>query len=164
ALLGGRGRARTCDSVARAGRGAPDHRGSRDFEMDTVNLRNARVLVTGGAGLIGSHIVDRLLLEPAGEGIVLDNFSRARRENLSAALPSNRVTIVEGDIRNRSLVAEWMKGVDVVFHQAAIRITQCAEEPGLAVDVLINGTQSVLDAAVAAGVRKVVAPPSAPAY
>jgi len=132
--------------------------------MDAVNLRNARVLVTGGAGLIGSHIVDRLLLEPAGEVIVLDNFTRGRRENLSTALQSNRVTVVEGDIRNRAFVAEWMKGVDVVFHQAAIRITQCAEEPGLAVDVLINGTQSVLDAAVAAGVRKVVAASSASVY
>jgi UDP-glucose 4-epimerase len=79
-------------------------------------------------------------------------------------MKSNRVTIVEGDIRNRALVAEWMKGVDVVFHQAAIRITQCAEEPGLAVDVLVNGTQSVLDAAVAAGVRKVVAASSASVY
>jgi len=132
--------------------------------MDTVKLRNARVLVTGGAGLIGSHIVDRLLLEPAGEVIVLDNFTRGRKENLAEAMKSNRVTIVEGDIRNRALVAEWMKGVDVVFHQAAIRITQCAEEPGLAVDVLVNGTQSVLDAAVAAGVRKVVAASSASVY
>ena len=78
--------------------------------MDTVNLRNARVLVTGGAGLIGSHIVDRLLLEPVGEVIVLDNFTRGRRENLSTALESHRVTVVEGDIRNRSFVAEWMKG------------------------------------------------------
>jgi UDP-glucose 4-epimerase len=132
--------------------------------MDTVNLRNARVLVTGGAGLIGSHIVDRLLLEPAAEVIVLDNFSRGRRENLANAMKSGRVTLVEGDIRDRALVAQWMKGIDVVFHQAAIRITQCAEEPILAVDVLVNGTQSVLDAAVAARVRKVVAASSASVY
>jgi nucleoside-diphosphate-sugar epimerase len=132
--------------------------------MDTVNLRNARILVTGGAGLIGSHIVDRLLLEQVAEVVVLDNFTRGRRQNLAAALPSGRVTVVEGDIRDRALVAERMKGIDVVFHQAAIRITQCAEEPVLAVDVLVNGTQSVLDAAVAAGVRKVVAASSASVY
>src|SRR5262249_60540806 len=100
---------------------------------DTVKLRNAPVLVTGGAGLLGPPSVDRLLLEPAGEVVVLDTFSRGRRSNLSGALTSNRVTIVEGDIRDRALLAEWMKGIDVVFHQAAIRITQCAEEPGLAV-------------------------------
>jgi UDP-glucose 4-epimerase len=132
--------------------------------MDTVKLRNARILVTGGAGLIGSHIVDRLLLEPAGEVVVFDNFTRGRRENLAAALDSHRVSVVEGDIRNRELVAEWMKGIDVVFHQAAIRITQCAEEPGLAVDVLVNGTLTVLQAAVAAKVRKVVAASSASVY
>jgi UDP-glucose 4-epimerase len=129
-----------------------------------VNLRNARVLVTGGAGLIGSHIVDRLLIESAAEVIVLDNFTRGRRENLAGALTSGRVKVIEGDIRDRGLVAESMKGIDVVFHQAAIRITQCADEPVLAVDVLINGTQSVLDGAVAAGVRKVVAASSASVY
>jgi UDP-glucose 4-epimerase len=132
--------------------------------METLNLRNARVLVTGGAGLIGSHIVDRLLLEPAGDVIVLDNFTRGRRENLAAAQARGRVTIVEGDIRDKALVAELMKGTDVVFHQAAIRITQCAEEPALAIDVLVNGTFTVLEAAVAAGVRKVVAASSASVY
>jgi len=79
-------------------------------------------------------------------------------------MPSGRVTIVEGDIRDRQLVAEAMQGIDVVFHQAAIRITQCAEEPALAMDVLVNGTFVVLDAARQAGVRKVVAASSASVY
>src|SRR3954468_2012413 len=132
--------------------------------METLNLRNTRVLITGGAGLIGSHIADRLMLEPVAEGVVLDNFTRGRRENLAAAQARGRVTLVEGDIRDRALVKELMKGIDVVFHQAAIRITQCAEEPALAIDVLVNGTYSVLEAAVAAGVRKVVAASSASVY
>ena len=89
-----------------------------------------RVLVTGGAGLIGSHIVDLLVAQdcPLGtqEVVVLDNFVRGRRENLSAAMGSTRVRIVEGDIRDRGLLAETMTGIDLVFHQAAIRITQCA--------------------------------------
>jgi UDP-glucose 4-epimerase len=115
--------------------------------MDTLNLRNARVLVTGGAGLIGSHIVDHLMLESTAEVVVLDNFVRGRRENLAGAIDRGHVTIVEGDIRDRALVGEVMKGIDVVFHQAAIRITQCAEEPALAMDVLVNGTFIILDEA-----------------
>jgi UDP-glucose 4-epimerase len=132
--------------------------------METLNLRNARALVTGGAGLIGSHIVDRLILEHVSEVVVLDNFTRGRRENIAGAVAQGPVTIVEGDIRDRALVQNAMKGIDVVFHQAAIRITQCAEEPALAVDVLVNGTFTVLEAAVAAGVRKVVAASSASVY
>ena len=132
--------------------------------MDALSLRNARVLVTGGAGLIGSHIVDRLVAEPAAEIVVLDNFVRGKREHLASAEARGRVTVVDGDIRDRALVADVMDGIDVVFHQAAIRITQCAEEPALAMDVLVNGTFLVLDAARQAGVRKVVAASSASVY
>jgi UDP-glucose 4-epimerase len=132
--------------------------------MDALNLRNLRIMVTGGAGLIGSHIIDRLLNESPAEIVVLDNFVRGRRENLANAMLSGRVTIVEGDIRDRALVTEAMKGIDVLFHQAAIRITQCAEEPALAMDVLVNGTFIVLDVARQAGVRKVVAASSASVY
>src|SRR4029078_10103120 len=74
------------------------------------------------------------------------------------------VTIVEGDIRDRRLVGELMTGIDVVFHQAAIRVTQSAREPALAMDVLVNGTFVVLEAAVKARVRKVVAASSATVY
>lgn len=129
-----------------------------------VDLRNARVLITGGAGFIGSHIADCLVREGASHIIVLDDFVRGRRENLGSAIASGRVTIVEGDIRNRTLVQDLMRGVDVLFHQAALRITQCADEPALAIDVLINGTYTVLDAAVQAKVRKVVAASSASVY
>jgi len=132
--------------------------------MAPVDLRNTRVLITGGAGFIGSHIVDRLVQEGVADIIVLDDFVRGSRENLTSAVASGRVTIVEGDIRNRTLVQDLMRGVDVLFHQAALRITQCAEEPALAIDVMINGTYTVLDAAVQAKVRKVVAASSASVY
>jgi UDP-glucose 4-epimerase len=132
--------------------------------MDTLNLRNTRVLVTGGAGLIGSHIVDRLVAESAAEVVVLDNFVRGRRQNLASAIARGHVTIVEGDIRDRAIVDQVMQGIDVVFHQAAIRITQCADEPALAMDVLTNGTFIVLEAAVKARVRKVIAASSASVY
>ncbi len=127
-----------------------------------------RVLVTGGAGLVGSHIVDQLVQRgpsgPAYEVIVLDNFTRGVRSNLAWAEEHGRIRVVEGDIRDRELVADVMRGVNLVFHQAAIRITQCAEEPRLALDVLVNGTYNVLEAAVDAGVDKVVAASSASVY
>jgi UDP-glucose 4-epimerase len=125
----------------------------------------SRVLVTGGAGLIGSHIVDLLIEERkqglVGEIIVLDNFVRGRRENLAAAMAKGPVTLVEGDIRDRGILKEVMSGVDQLYHQAAIRITQCAEEPRLALEVMVDGTYNVLEAAVEAKVKKVVAASSA---
>lgn len=124
-------------------------------------MKNKRVLITGGAGLIGSHIADLVALEQPREIIILDNFVRGRRENLRQASSRFRLKIVEGDIRDQALLEKTFDGVDVVFHQAAIRITQCAEEPRLAFDVLAGGTFNVLEAAVKTGVSKVVAASSA---
>jgi UDP-glucose 4-epimerase len=127
-----------------------------------------RVLVTGGAGLIGSHIVDLLMdgreQGKYGEIVILDNFVRGRRENLAAAMARGSVTIIEGDLRDRTLLAKAMQGIDLLFHLAAIRITQCAEDPRLAMEVLGDGTFNVLEAAVQAGVKKVVASSSASVY
>jgi len=123
-----------------------------------------RVLITGGAGLIGSHIADRLARAGVPEIVVLDDFSRGRVENLRGAMASGRVRIVEGDIRDPQTVARAVEGAGVVFHQAAIRITQCAEQPRLAKEVLVDGTFNVLEAAVKARVRKVVAASSASVY
>src|SRR5579863_10639478 len=123
-----------------------------------------RVLITGGAGLIGSHIADQLVERDVHEIVVLDNFVRGRRENLTAALAGGRVTIIEGDVRDRKLLARAMKGIDLVFHQAGIRITQCAEDPRLALEVLVDGTFNVAEAAVKAKVRRMVAASSASVY
>lgn len=127
-------------------------------------ITGQRCLVTGGAGTIGSTIVDQLIAAGAAEVIVLDNLVRGRRENLTGALSSGKVRLVEGDIRDRGLVASLMSGTDLVFHQAAIRITQCAEEPRLALEVLVDGTYEIVEAAANAGVRKVVAASSASVY
>ncbi|MDR6755328.1 UDP-glucose 4-epimerase [Mycoplana sp. BE70] len=124
-------------------------------------MKDQRILITGGAGLIGSHIADLVAMERPREILILDNFVRGRRENLAQAASMLPLTIVDGDIRDRALLAELFAGVDVVFHQAAIRITQCAEDPRLAFDVLAAGTFDVLEAAVKAGVSKVVAASSA---
>jgi UDP-glucose 4-epimerase len=129
-----------------------------------MQLNGARILITGGAGLIGSHIADLLIWEGVKEIVVLDNFTRGNSRNLSRALAVGPVQIIQGDIRDRNAVAAAMQGIDGVFHQAAIRITQCAEEPRLALEVLANGTFNVLEAAVHAGVKKVVAASSASVY
>jgi UDP-glucose 4-epimerase len=130
----------------------------------SVGLAGCRALITGGAGLVGSHIVDQLIDAGAGEIVVLDNFTRGTRLNLAPALARFPVRIVEGDIRDPALLAKEMAGIDVLFHQAAIRITQCAEQPRLALEVLGVGTFNVLEAAVNAKVKKVVAASSASVY
>ncbi|MFI2753372.1 NAD-dependent epimerase/dehydratase family protein [Cellulomonas sp. P22] len=127
-------------------------------------LQGANILVTGGAGTIGSTIVDQLLVAGASRVVVLDNLVRGRRANLDAALASGRVDLVVGDVRDRDLVHDVTRGQDLVLHQAAIRITQCAEEPRLALEVLVDGTFTVLEAAVEHRVQKVVAASSASVY
>lgn len=130
----------------------------------SVPIRGARALVTGGAGTIGSHVVDELVRAGAADVVVLDNLMRGRRENLRWATEAGPVRLVEGDIRDVDLVHRVSRGRDLVFHLAAIRITQCAEEPRLANEVLVDGTFNVLEAAVAAQVGKVIASSSASVY
>src|ERR1700683_1912921 len=127
-------------------------------------IEGSRCLVTGGAGTIGSAVVDQLITAGAGEIIVLDNLVRGRRRNLARALTYDAVRLVEGDIRDRALVAELVYGTDFVFHLAAIRITQCASEPRLALEVLADGTYNVVEAATDAGGGKVMAASSASGY
>jgi UDP-glucose 4-epimerase len=127
-------------------------------------VRDKKVLVTGGAGTIGSHLVDLLVEGGARHVVVLDNFVRGRPANLASALPSGLVEVVEGDIRDTAAVRRVTEGADLVFHLAAIRITQCAQEPRLANEVMVDGTFNVLEAAAAAGVGKVIASSSASVY
>ena len=129
-----------------------------------TELQGAQVLVTGGAGTIGSTLVDELLRAGVAHVDVLDNLVRGRRANLDDALASGKVSLVDGDIRDRDLVHDLTRGKDVVFHQAAIRITQCAEEPRLANEVLVDGTFNVVEAAADAEVSKLVAASSASVY
>lgn len=128
------------------------------------SLRGERVLITGGAGAIGSHVADQVIRAGASEIVVLDNFERGRRENLAWALANGPVEVIEGDIRDRAQVTELMRGIDVVFHMAALRITQCAAEPRTAIEVMVDGTFNVLEAAIEEKVRKVVAASSASIY
>jgi UDP-glucose 4-epimerase len=127
-------------------------------------LQGANVLVTGGAGTIGSTLVDALLDAGVNRIDVLDNLVRGRLGNLEGALESGQVELIHGDIGNRDLVHDLTKGKDLVFHQAAIRITQCAEEPRLALEVMVDGTFNILEAAAEHQVDKLIAASSASVY
>lgn len=127
-------------------------------------LDGASILVTGGAGTVGSTLVDALLEAGAARIDVLDNLVRGRRANLAGALRTGQVELVDGAIQDRDLVNDLTKGKDLVFHQAAIRITQCAEEPRLALEVLVDGTFNVLEAAAGHKVDKLVGASSASVY
>ncbi|MEV4900718.1 NAD-dependent epimerase/dehydratase family protein [Citricoccus sp. NPDC055426] len=122
---------------------------SADKAPEAPSLNRGKHLVIGGAGSIGSEIVDQLVTAGAERVTVLDNLVRGRRSNITASLDTGRVELVEGDIRDRALVRELVDGpggVDTVFNQAATPITQCADDPRLAVDVMVNGTINVLEA------------------
>jgi UDP-glucose 4-epimerase len=132
---------------------------------DRMNrISGTRCLVTGGAGFIGSTIVDQLLDAGAAEVVVVDNFVRGSWSNLTSAQARGHVKVVQGDICNAKLVDELTAGIDFIFHKAALRITRCAEAPREAVDVLINGTLNILESAVHHKVKKVIAASSASVY
>ena len=126
-----------------------------------------RYLVTGGAGFIGSHIV-RALLDQGAAVRVLDNFSSGKRENLegsSNAKNGNRFEVVEGDVRDESLVADAVRGVEVIFHEAAfVSVPESMEKPQACFDVNITGTSILFEAARKAGVRRAVIASSAAVY
>jgi UDP-glucose 4-epimerase len=127
-------------------------------------IDGSTVLVTGGAGLIGSTIVDQLLDAGAAEVRVLDNLVRGRMHNLEAAKKRRGFVFINADIRDREAVGRAVAGCDYVFHQAALRITLCAERPRECLDVLAGGTLNVFEAAAAARVKKVVYASSASVY
>ncbi len=127
-----------------------------------MKIEGSKILVTGGAGLIGSTTIDQLLAnEKPAEIVILDNMSRGTTRNLESALKDERVKLIQGDIRDKDLVYKVTEGMDAVVHMAAIRITACAADPREAMEVMNDGTFNVIDAAHKAGVKKVLAASSA---
>jgi UDP-glucose 4-epimerase len=134
------------------------------LERIVADLKRKRVLVTGGAGFIGSHIVDLLCEEGCRAITVLDNMVRGRPENLKAAMARGPVRLVDSDIRDGRLLASLVEAADIVFHQAALRITHCAAEPWLAMQVMVQSTFDLLELCVKHRVEKVIAASSASVY
>lgn len=130
-----------------------------------MQIDGSTVFVTGGAGLIGSTTIDLLLREhhPA-RVVIFDNLSRGSRANLDATLRDSRVSLVEGDMRDRSAVEQAMKGADAVVHLAALRITACAELPREAFEVMCAGSFNVVEAARELGAKRVVVASTASVY
>jgi UDP-glucose 4-epimerase len=129
-----------------------------------MKIMGNKFLVTGGAGLMGSHIADRLLAGGATEIILLDNFIRGSMHNIADILKDKRVQLVKGDIRDLDLLMKLATGMDGIFHMAAIRITACADNPREAMEVMLTGTHNVIQAAVEKKVGKLLYASSASIY
>jgi UDP-glucose 4-epimerase len=130
-----------------------------------MKIDGAKILVTGGCGLVGSTTIDLLLREhdPA-RIVIVDNLERGTLSNVESALADPRVTLVRGDIRDLGTMHQVTQGMDAVIHMATLRITACAAEPRAALGVMCDGTFNMAEAAQAAGVQKVVAASSASIY
>ncbi len=126
-----------------------------------------QALVTGGAGFIGSHIVGALLQQGASVR-VLDNFSSGRRENLSAVVrpqAASRLQVIEGDLRDKNMVTEAVRGAEWIFHEAAfVSVPESMQRPQECFAVNVGGTSTLLDEARKAGVQRVVIASSAAVY
>ena len=131
-----------------------------------MELKGSTILVIGGAGLIGSHVVEKLLTEDVKEVIVYDNFTRGTIENLEHALTDPRCRIYEigGDVLQSDILDSAMQGVDGVIHLAALWLLQCYEYPRAAFDVNIRGTFNVLEACVSNNIKRLVYSSSASVY
>lgn len=131
-----------------------------------MQLKGSKIVVVGGAGLIGSHTIDHLLKEDVKEIVVYDNFVRGRTENLNAALRDPRVRVfdVGGDIMQTDILEAAFDGADGVFHLAALWLLQCHEFPRSAFDTNVRGTFNVMEACVKKGVNRLVYSSSASVY
>ena len=131
-----------------------------------MDLKGKKLLLIGGAGLIGSHTVDELLKEDVGEIRIYDNFTRGKEENIRDALKDSRVTVfpLGGDIMHRDILNEAMKDIDGVFHFAALWLLHCWDFPRSAFEVNIAGTFNVLEAMLNNNVKRLVYSSSASVY
>jgi UDP-glucose 4-epimerase len=130
-----------------------------------MNIHSAKILVTGGCGLVGSTTIDLLLKEhnPA-QIVILDDLSRGTLANVQEALRDPRVTLQRGDIRDPATVLDATRGMDAVIHMATLRITACAADPRAALGVMCDGSFNVVEAAHTCGVKKLVTASSASVY
>ncbi len=130
-----------------------------------MDIAGSRIVVTGGAGFVGSHIIDKLVEEGVGKIVAFDNMVRGKESNLAdARAAGGDVDLVLGDITDREALAKAFDGADYVFHQAALWLLECEQAPRKALEINVMGTFNVLEACVNAGVKKAVVASSSSVY
>ena len=131
-----------------------------------MEIAGQRIVVIGGAGLIGSHVVEGLLEEDVREVVVFDNFARGVRANLEGALRDSRCRVFElgGDICQVDILDRAVEGADAVVHLAALWLLHCHDFPDSAFEVNIRGTFNVLQACVRHRVKRFIYSSSASVY
>ena len=127
-------------------------------------IKQSQILVTGGAGFIGSYVVEELLKYQPHKIIIVDNFVRGSLENMSAFANNPIVEFIEGDIRDISLMEKCIVNVDYVFHMAALRINACAAQPSEGFEVMLKATFDLATLCVKHKVKKVIYSSSASVY
>jgi len=129
-----------------------------------MNLTDKRIMLIGGAGLVGSHILDRLVQEPVREIVIYDNFVRGTRDNIAAVTASPKVRVIEATITDRDRLKRELEGIDGVFLLASLWLGECVNDPRSAWEVNTLGTWNVVEACLAAGVKRIVYSSSASVY
>lgn len=129
-----------------------------------ADVEGSTILVTGGAGFIGSYVVEELCRLGAAKVRVLDNMVRGSRANLASVAGSRAVELIEGDMRDRALLARCVAGSDYVFHMAALRINACAADPREGFEVMLRATFDLAELCVEHRVRRVIYSSSASVY
>ena len=131
-----------------------------------MEIKGKRLLVIGGAGFIGSHVVSELLKHDVKEVVIYDNFARGKVSNISKQLEDPRCSVFEdgGDVRDVDILDKAMQGIDGVFHLAAMWLLHCKDYPRTAFEVNINGTFNVLEACVRNNIKRLVYSSSASVY
>lgn len=129
-----------------------------------MDITNKTIMLIGGAGLVGSHIVDELINEPVKEIVIFDNFVRGTRSNLELAVKSSKVRIIEGSMTDPNALRRAMQGADGVFMLASLWLGECVNEPRSAWETNVLGTWNVIEACHELGVKRIVYSSSASVY
>lgn len=129
-----------------------------------TKIKDSVVFITGGAGFIGSHVVEQLLPLQPSKIIIIDNFIRGKKENMSNFANLDEIEFIEGDIRDAKLIEQCMKFADYCFHMAALRINACVSDPKEAFDVMVKSTFDIIDSAKRNDIQKFIFSSSASIY
>jgi len=128
------------------------------------NIENKSILVTGGAGFIGSHVVEELLREHPKRIFIIDNLIRGNLSNMSFFINNPVVEFIKGDVRDSKVVEKYVKESDYIFHMAALRINACAADPTEGFNVMVNATFNLVNLARLYKVKKLIYSSSASVY